>query len=193
MMFEGYKITLASGSPRRRELLAGLDIEFTVEPGKDSSEAYSEDLSHDQIPEFLALHKSNTFHRSLEDNEVLITADTLVFLGESVLGKPQDRDEAFSIIRGLSGKSHKVITGVALRTVKETRSFSVSTDVIFADLTDEEINYYIDRYKPYDKAGAYGVQEWIGYIGISGINGSFYNVMGLPVQRLYSELKTICK
>lgn len=192
-MLNNYRFTLASGSPRRKELLAGLDIEFTVEPGKDSSEIYPDNLPHEEIPEFLALHKSNTFHRALEKNEVLITADTLVFLDDQVLGKPSDRDEAFRMIKSLSGRSHKVITGVTLRTQEETRSFSVRTDVVFAELSDEEILPYIDKYKPYDKAGAYGVQEWIGYIGISSINGSFYNVMGLPVQKLYTELKNICK
>lgn len=192
-MFDNYKITLASASPRRRELLSGLDIKFTVEPNKDEKEAYSSDLPHDRIPEFLARHKSETFHRPIEENEVLLTADTLVFLGSDVLGKPTDRADAERILGELSGNTHTVLTGVCIRTVKETRSFTAATDVTFKELTDAEIKYYLDIYKPYDKAGAYGVQEWIGYVAITGINGSFYNVMGLPVQMLYEELCQMLK
>lgn len=192
-MFDNYKITLASASPRRRELLAGLDIKFTVEPNKDEKEAYSADLPHDRIPEFLARHKSETFHRPLEKDEVLITADTLVFLGESVLGKPKDRADAEKILGQLSGNTHTVLTGVCIRTLSDTRSFTAATDVTFKKLSDSEIKYYLDIYRPYDKAGAYGVQEWIGYVAITGINGSFYNVMGLPVQMLYEELCQMLK
>ena len=187
-MFDRYTFTLASASPRRRELLKGLDIAFTVEPGKDEREAFSDDLPHYAIPEFLARHKSETFHRPLEADEILITADTLVFLDEQILGKPHDRDEAVAMLRALAGRTHTVVTGVALRTRERIHTFSDTTEVDFKDLTDEEIDYYVDNYRPYDKAGAYGVQEWIGYAGITAIRGSYFNVMGLPVQRLYTEL-----
>ena len=185
---EKFKITLGSQSPRRRELLAGLDIEFTIEPNKDESESFTDDMVQEEVPEFLARHKSDTFHRELLDNEILITADTLVFCNGEIIGKPTDRNDAYNIIKRLSGNTHRVITGVALRSKGCYKSFSAITDVTFNELSDEEIYYYIDKYQPYDKAGAYGVQEWIGYVGITSINGSFYNVMGLPVQRLYKEL-----
>lgn len=185
---EKFKITLGSQSPRRRELLSGLDIDFTIEPNKDESESFTEDMVQEEVPEFLARHKSDTFHRELFDNEILITADTLVFCNGEIIGKPSDRNDAYNIIKRLSGNTHRVITGVALRSKGCYRSFSAVTDVTFNELSDEEIYYYIDKYQPYDKAGAYGVQEWIGYVGINSINGSFYNVMGLPVQRLYTEL-----
>lgn len=187
-MFDEYTFTLASASPRRRELLKGLDIEFTVEPGKDEKEAYADGTPHTEIPAFLARHKSETFHRPLRPNEVLITADTLVFLDEKVLGKPRDREDAAAMLRALSGRTHSVTTGVALRTRERMHSFSVTTEVDFKALSDEEIAYYIEKYRPFDKAGAYGIQEWIGYVGITAIRGSYFNVMGLPVQRLYTEL-----
>ena len=187
-MFENYIFTLASASPRRRELLKGLDIVFTVEPGKDEKEAYAEGMPHTEIPAFLARHKSETFHRELAPSEVLITADTLVFLDEQILGKPHSPEEARQMLRDLSGRTHTVITGVALRTRERMHSFSDTTEVDFKALTDDEIAYYIEKYRPYDKAGAYGVQEWIGYVGITAIRGSYFNVMGLPVQRLYTEL-----
>ena len=187
-MFEDYTFTLASASPRRRELLKGLDIAFSVEPGKDEREAFSADLPHTVIPAFLARHKSETFHRDLAPREVLITADTLVFLDEQILGKPRDRAEAAEMLRALSGRTHTVTTGVALRTRERLHCFSDTTEVDFKVLTDEETDYYIDRYRPFDKAGAYGVQEWIGYVGITAIRGSYFNLMGLPVQRLYTEL-----
>ena len=187
-MFENYTFTLASASPRRRELLKGLDIEFTVEPGKDEREAFSPELPHTEIPAFLARHKSETFHRELALKEVLITADTLVFLDEEILGKPKDAGEAAAMLRALSGRTHTVTTGVALRTRERLHTFSDTTEVDFKPLSEEEIAYYIDKYRPFDKAGAYGVQEWIGYTGITAIRGSYFNVMGLPVQRLYTEL-----
>lgn len=187
-MFEDYIFTLASASPRRRELLKGLDIEFRVEVNKDEREAYSEDLPHHAIPEFLARHKSETFHRALLPGEVLITADTLVFLDQEILGKPRDRGEAIVMLQELSGRTHTVTTGVALRTCERIHTFSDTTEVDFKPLTEGEIAYYVERYRPYDKAGAYGVQEWIGYTGITAIRGSYFNVMGLPVQRLYTEL-----
>lgn len=187
-MFEDYIFTLASASPRRRELLKGLDIDFTVEPGKDEREAYSEGMPHTAIPEFLARHKSETFHRALLPGEVLITADTLVFLDQEILGKPRDRGEAIVMLQELSGRTHTVTTGVALRTCERIHTFSDTTEVDFKPLTEGEIAYYVEKYRPYDKAGAYGVQEWIGYTGITAIRGSYFNVMGLPVQRLYTEL-----
>lgn len=194
-MFEQYTFTLASASPRRHELLKGLDICFAVEPNKDEKEAYGTDLPHTGIPSFLARRKSETFHRSLRPGEVLITADTLVFLDEKVLGKPRDGEEAAAMLRALSGRTHTVITGVALRMPSGAQnpayrlhSFSDTTEVDFKPLSEEEIKHYIEKYRPFDKAGAYGVQEWIGYVGITAIRGSYFNVMGLPVQRLYTEL-----
>lgn len=187
-IFKGYKFTLASGSPRRRDLLAGLDMEYTVEPGKDEKEAYSDNLPCNEVPEFLARHKSESFHRDLEENEILITADTLVCLGSEIMGKPESREDAVRMISELSGKTHQVYTGVALRSNKGMCSFTDVTDVTFKELSPVEIDYYVDNYRPYDKAGAYGVQEWIGYTCITGINGSYFNVMGLPVQKLYEEL-----
>ena len=187
-MFDNYTFTLASASPRRRELLKGLDIAFTVEPGKDEREAFSPDLPHTEIPAFLARHKSETFHRDLAPREVLITADTLVFLDEEILGKPRDAAEAAAMLRELSGRTHLVITGMALRTQEKIHTFSDITEVDFKPLSDSEIEYYVKEYRPFDKAGAYGIQEWIGYVGITAIRGSYFNVMGLPVQRLYTEL-----
>ena len=187
-MFDNYTFTLASASPRRRELLKGLDIAFSVEPGKDEKEAFDPGLPHTEIPAFLARHKSETFHRALAPEEVLITADTLVFLDEKILGKPHDRAEAVAMLQELSGRTHTVTTGVALRTCTRIHTFSDTTEVDFKPLTDREIDYYVEKYRPYDKAGAYGVQEWIGYTGITAIRGSYFNVMGLPVKRLYTEL-----
>ena len=187
-MFENYTFTLASASPRRRELLKGLDIAFSVEPGKDEREAYSAGMPHTEIPAFLARHKSETFHRELRPDEVLITADTLVFLDEKVLGKPRDAEDAAAMLRALSGRTHAVITGMALRTCGKTHTFSDTTEVDFKTLSEHEIRYYIEQYRPLDKAGAYGIQEWIGYVGITAIRGSYFNVMGLPVQKLYTEL-----
>ncbi|NMB37479.1 MAG: septum formation inhibitor Maf [Bacteroidales bacterium] len=207
-MFDGYRFILASKSPRRYELLAGLDIEFKVETGPEAPEAFNGDIPQSQVPEYLAKHKSLAFHRPLEPDEVLITADTLVFCPEEkqgsgvltdeilqkcqILGKPTDREDAVSILSLLSDNTHYVLTGVALRTSKAIRSFTAVTEVTFKELTPEEISYYIDNYAPYDKAGAYGVQEWIGHIGITAIKGSYYNVMGLPVQSLYEELCKLC-
>ena len=187
-MFEEYKITLASASPRRRELLQGLGIDFTVELSKDEKEAYSKDIPQEDVPEFLARHKSLSFHRQLADNEILITADTLVFVKGEIIGKPVDREDAFRMIRMLSADTHTVITGVVLRTVRETVSFKDISKVTFRELSDSEIYHYIDSFRPYDKAGAYGIQEWIGYVGITSIEGSFYNIMGLPVHAVYEQL-----
>ncbi|MBR5736870.1 MAG: septum formation protein Maf [Bacteroidales bacterium] len=193
-MFSNLNITLASASPRRRELLAGLNVSFTVEPAKDEKETYTDDMPWQEIPEFLARHKSESFHRELEPGEILITADTLVFLPEGedmrILGKPADRDEALGMLRELCGHTHLVLTGVCVRSLEKTVSFTDTTEVDVNDLSDEEIEYYVDQYRPYDKAGAYGVQEWFGYASIGTIRGSFYNVMGLPVHKLYEALKS---
>ena len=192
-MFDNWKITLASNSPRRKELLSGLGIEFSVEPSKDGIEAYSASMPHFEIPAFLARHKSETFHRKLCSNEVLITADTLVFLDDTILGKPGNPEDARLMLRSLSGKSHTVITGVALRTSISMNSFSDMSEVTFRDLSEDEILYYIKNFNPLDKAGSYGIQDWIGLAGISSIKGSYFNVMGLPTHRIYEELQKICK
>ena len=191
MFMKEFRIILSSHSPRRRELLAALDLPFTVEVGPDAPERYDESLPHREIPEFLSRGKSLAFHRPLADDEVLLTADTLVMVGDRILGKPADRDEALAMLRSLSGRTHTVLTGVTLRTNREILSFTDVTEVDVVPLTDEEIVYYTDRYRPYDKAGAYGVQEWFGHACISGVRGSYFNVMGLPVHRVYQALKEI--
>lgn len=180
---------LGSNSPRRRELLAGLDIDFEVKVVPGIEESYPDNLSACEIPLFLAGKKAEAYRSMMSGRELLITADTIVWTEGDVLGKPAGRDEAVAMLHRLSGGTHQVITGVCLSTCERSVSFSVTSEVTFASLTDEEIVYYVDRYKPFDKAGAYGIQEWIGYVGVESIKGSFYNVMGLPVQRLYSELK----
>ena len=185
----GKRIILASNSPRRRELLAGLGFEFKVDARTLFEEEYSPETPHNMIPEMMSLGKSMGFHRELEPDEILVTSDTMVLCGSEILGKPSDRDDAVRMLRLLSGREHQVITAVTIRDIGRTKTFSVSSDVYFKDLTDEEIDYYIDNYLPFDKAGAYGIQEWIGYVGICRIDGSFYNVMGFPTQRFYEELK----
>ena len=185
------KYILASGSPRRKELMSGLDLDFTVETGTDCDESFDENMNLELVPEYLSSRKSDAFRRELKEDEVLITADTMVLCENKIMGKPQDRDEAFQMLKSLSGRTHKVLTGVTIRNRNDRKSFTATTLVTFRELEDEEILYFIDRYRPYDKAGAYAVQEWIGYIGITGIDGSFYNVMGLPVQMLYDELKKL--
>lgn len=184
----GYRLILASNSPRRKELLAGLDLEFEtrVIPGID--ETYPSDLPVGQIPLNISQKKSEAYRRGMADGELIITADTIVACDGQILGKPADRDDAVRMLEMLAGKRHQVITGVTFATKSSTRSFSVSTDVWFSMLTDAEISYYVDRYRPFDKAGAYGIQEWIGYVGVERIEGSYFNVVGLPVQRLYREL-----
>ena len=181
-----YKVVLASQSPRRRELLAGLGIVFEVKVLPDVDESYPEDLPVVEIAEYIAREKAAAYQ--LEPDELLITADTIVVAGQEVLGKPQSREDACRMLRLLSGRTHQVITGVSLCTTEKRRHFSVTTDVTFKPLTEAEIAYYVDTCQPYDKAGAYGIQEWIGYIGCTGLHGSYYNVMGLPVQRIYQEL-----
>lgn len=185
-----YQIILASNSPRRRELLAGLGIAFQtrVIPGID--ESYPDGLTGPEIALYIASAKASAYLPTLAAQELLITADTIVYTDGKVFGKPHDRNEACSMLRALSGRTHQVITGVTLQTLERNRSFAVTTEVTFADLSDEEITYYVDHYRPFDKAGSYGIQEWIGFVGVTGIQGSYFNVMGLPIQRLYQELKT---
>ena len=189
MFTHGKRIILASNSPRRRELLAGLDIDFTVDTGTSFVEEYSPDTPHVKVPELMSEGKSLGFHRELADDEILVTSDTMVLCETEILGKPHDRADAVRMLGLLSGREHQVITAVTIRDAHRKRTFSVSTDVYFKDLSDNEIDYYIDNFKPFDKAGAYGIQEWIGYVGITRIEGSFYNVMGFPTQRFYEELQ----
>ena len=185
---EGKKIILGSNSPRRKELLAGLGVEFTIDTGNTFEETREPDREPAMVPVDMSLGKSHGFLRQLEEGEILITADTVVIVNGEVLGKPHSRQEAVEMLLKLSGRSHQVVTAVTLRSAAKERTFSVSTDVVFDSLPKENIEYYIDTYKPYDKAGAYAIQEWIGYTGIREIRGSYYNVMGLPVNRLWKEL-----
>lgn len=182
------KIILASNSPRRKELLAGLDVSFEVDTRNSFEETYDPATPHERIPEVLSEGKSYGFHRELSENEILITSDTLVLCGDRVMGKPHSREEAFEMLRFLSGREHKVITAITIRDIHQCRTSSDTAIVRFKELSDNEIWYYIDNYKPFDKAGAYGIQEWIGYIGIGQIEGSFFTIMGLPVHLIYKEL-----
>ena len=180
------RIILASNSPRRRELLAALELDFEVRVQEGIDETYPEGLTMTGIPEHISSRKAAAYN--LSDDELLIAADTIVYLGGEVLGKPTNAKDACRMLRKLSGKTHHVITGVTLRTNSRTHTFSCVTEFTFADLTEQQIKHYVETYSPLDKAGAYGIQEWIGYVGVTRINGSFYNVMGLPVQRLSQEL-----
>lgn len=184
-----YKIILASGSPRRRELLEGLGLHFTVKCIDGIDESYPESLPAEETALFIAKKKSEAYKGLTDSGHLIITADTVVVCNNMVLGKPSNKNEAKKMLNMLSGKTHQVITGVTLATKEKTVSFSVSTDVRFTTLDKKEIEYYVDKYRPLDKAGAYGIQEWIGYVGVEYISGSYYNVMGLPIQRLYQELK----
>lgn len=183
-----YSVILASGSPRRKELLEGLGVNFRVEVVKGIEETYPEDLPVEEIPVYLSRLKAQAY--AVQSGELIITADTVVILGGKVIGKPQDAADAKQMLSQLSENVHTVVTGVTISTKDRVESFGCSSEVEFAPLSDEEIEYYVENYSPFDKAGSYGIQEWIGYMGIKGINGSFYNVMGLPVQRLYALLKT---
>lgn len=188
------KIILGSGSPRRRELLGGLDLPFTVDTGNTFEESPEPGVEAHLVPVHMSVGKSRGFHRGLSPDEVLITADTVVICSDAsdshiVLGKPHSREEAVEMLKALSGRTHEVVTAVTIRDCLHEETFTDSTLVTFDELSEEDINYYIDRYKPFDKAGAYGIQEWIGYAAISGIEGSFYNVMGFPVHKVYRELK----
>ena len=200
-----YKIILASNSPRRRELLAGLDVNFEVKVLNGIDESYPDDLDAYQVAEFIAQKKAEAYRSLLNEEEssaeesLILTADTVVIAPAAdeqndqegkgiILGKPKTADDAVRMLKMLSEKTHHVVTGVCLTTKEEQRHFSVTTEVSFKELTDWEVNYYISHYRPFDKAGAYGIQEWIGYIGCTGLNGSYFNVMGLPVQRIYEEM-----
>lgn len=183
------RLILGSASPRRHELLRGLDVKFTIDTENTFKEEYPPKMRHARIPQYLAQGKSHGFHRPLEENEILLTADTMVLCGKEIMGKPKTREEAVEMLKELQNNRHTVLTGICIRDAARERCFTCSSTVVFGKLSDEEIEYYIDNYRPYDKAGSYGVQEWIGYVAIKEIEGSYFNVMGLPVQRLYAELK----
>ena len=183
-----YRLILASQSPRRRQLLADAGIEFVLAPRFECEESFPNTMPAAEVAEYLSSLKSEAYPEPLGANDILLTADTVVIACNRILGKPADRAEAIEMITMLSGRDHEVVTGVTLRSAERVKSFSVVSKVRFRALLQEEIEYYVDTYRPFDKAGSYGIQEWIGYVGIEGIEGSFYNVMGLPVQRLYSEL-----
>ena len=185
------KIILASNSPRRRELLSGLDVDYEIRVMPDIAEDYPEDLPVELVPEYISKEKAAAYLPALADDELVITADTVVILDGDIIGKPHSLDEAKQMLRRLSGRKHRVVTGVCLTTTQQQHTFSAKTDVQFSPLTDEEIEYYVEKYKPLDKAGAYGVQEWIGYVAVTALEGSYYNVMGFPVQRVYQELKAM--
>ena len=190
MKITDYKVLLASNSPRREELLIGIDIDFEIKVLPDIDETYPSNLALEEVAEFVAQKKATSYYSILKEDELLITADTVVVLEGKIYGKPKDEDEAKEMLLALSGKTHRVISGVCLTSTIKQTCFSVTSDVEFSDLTNEEIEYYVERYSPLDKAGSYGVQEWIGYIGVKHISGSYYNIMGLPIQRLYRELKS---
>ena len=184
-----YKIILASNSPRRKELLAGLDVDFEVRVLKGIDESYPAELPTKQIAQYISQKKAAAYRNTIASDELVITADTIVILGDEVMGKPKDEADACRMLRELSGKTHQVITGVTLTTTEKQHSFSVETDVTFKEFSEEEIVYYVKKYQPMDKAGSYGIQEWIGYVGVTSLQGSYFNVMGLPVQRIYEALK----
>jgi septum formation protein maf len=188
MSFKDYHIILASNSPRRKELLRGLDIAFDVRVQPDIAEDYPADTAPADVAAYISREKANAYKDTIAENELIITADTVVIVGNEILGKPHDDAEAKDMLHKISGRKHQVVTGVCLTTTEKQRCFSVSTDVTFKNLKEEEIDYYIETYSPLDKAGAYGIQEWIGYIGVTALEGSYFNVMGLPVQRIWEEL-----
>lgn len=189
--FHGYQVVLASKSPRRQQLLAGMDIPFSVFV-KDVDESYPDDLSLNEVASFLSKKKADAFVDSeLPDNYLLITADTIVVIDGKVLNKPANRQEAIEMLTTLSGQEHRVITGVSLKDKHNIVTFSEESSVQFITLTKDEIEYYVDHYQPFDKAGSYGIQEWIGYVAIESVTGSFFNVMGLPTHRLYREIENI--
>ncbi len=183
-----YKVILASNSPRRKELLAGLGVDYEVRTLPDVDESYPDTLQGADIPLYIAKEKADAYVAMMQPGELMITADTIVWLDGKVLGKPRDREDALQMLRTMSGRTHEVFTGVCITTTDWQRSFTAQTEVRFATLSEEEIAYYVDNFQPMDKAGAYGVQEWIGFIGVENISGSYYNIMGLPVQKLYREL-----
>ena len=184
-----YRIILASASPRRKELLSKLDIDFTVKVLHDVDESFPTSLSVVQVPQYISRKKADAYRQEMQENDMVITADTVVAVGRRILGKPKSAEEARTMLKLLSDRYHRVVTGVTIMTAKRTETFATVSRVRFTRLNDEEIDYYISKYKPFDKAGAYGIQEWIGMVGITELNGSYFNVMGLPVQRLYAKLK----
>lgn len=189
MKITNYKVLLASNSPRRKELLQGIDIDFEIKVLPDIDESYPATLPVEEVAEFIAEKKASSYTNNLKEDELLITADTVVILDGAIFGKPNNKEEANAMLNALSGKAHRVISGVCLATLEKQVSFSVTSEVLFSELCSEEIEYYINRYSPFDKAGSYGIQEWIGYIGVEHLSGSYFNIMGLPIQRLYRELK----
>lgn len=184
-----YRIILASASPRRKELLSKLDIDFTVKILYDVDESFPASLPVVQVPQYISRKKADAYRQEMQENDMVITADTVVAVGRRILGKPKSAEEARAMLKLLSDRYHRVVTGVTIMTAKRTETFATVSRVRFTRLNDEEIDYYISKYKPFDKAGAYGIQEWIGMVGITELNGSYFNVMGLPVQRLYAKLK----
>ena len=191
MNIDNRKIILASNSPRRKELLAGLGMPFEVRVLNGINESYPSSMPVSEVALHIAGLKADAYRATMASNEIIITADTVVIVDDMILGKPHDEAEAYHMLKLLSGRTHQVTTGVCLLAEGWDRRFSVTTDVTFKTLSDEEINYYITTYKPFDKAGAYGIQEWIGYIGVTALKGSYYNVMGLPVQRIYEALQSL--
>jgi len=187
---QGKEIILASQSPRRQELLKGIGIDFKIRVKKDIEENFDSQIPLEDVAEYLARKKANNYNEFIKNGTILITADTVVCTDKTILNKPANKQEAQQMLRSLSGKKHKVITGVCIKSSKKELSFSSESVVYFSELTEEEIEYYIENYQPYDKAGAYGIQEWIGHIGITRLEGSYFNVMGLPIQLVYSKLKT---
>lgn len=186
-----YKVILASNSPRRKELLAGLGVDYEVITLPDIDESYPKSLQGADIPLYIAKNKANAYQTMIQPDELMITADTIVWLDGKVLGKPEDREDALQMLREMSGRTHEVFTGVCITTTEWQHSFTAQTEVRFSVLSEEEITFYVDKFQPMDKAGAYGVQEWIGFIGVENISGSYYNVMGLPIQKLYKKLKEL--
>lgn len=184
-----YRIILASASPRRKDLLSKLDIDFTVKVLYDVDESFPASLPVVQVPQYISRKKADAYRQEMQENDMVITADTVVAVGRRILGKPKSAEEARVMLKLLSDRYHRVVTGVTIMTAKRTETFATVSRVRFTRLNDEEIDYYISKYKPFDKAGAYGIQEWIGMVGITELNGSYFNVMGLPVQRLYAKLK----
>lgn len=187
---EGYRVVLASGSPRRKELLEAFIRDFTVRLLPDITEAYPPELPVGEVAEYLSRQKAEAYRQTLVEDELLVTADTVVSCFDRILGKPTSRDEAIEMLLDLSGRIHEVRTGVCLTSCIHQKSFTVTTAVCFTELTEEEITFYVDTYRPFDKAGAYGIQEWIGIMGVEAVTGSYYNVMGLPTHRLYHEIRS---
>ncbi len=188
MNIKDYHIILASNSPRRRELLRGLDLAFNVRVLPDIAENFPETIEPKDVAEYISKVKANAYLDTITEKELVLTADTVVIIDREILGKPHDAEQAKAMLHKISGRKHQVVTGVCLTTKERQHSFSVSTDVTFKELSDAEINYYVETYEPFDKAGAYGIQEWIGYVGVTSLEGSYFNVMGLPVQRIWTEL-----